>query len=188
MLHGAREWSQDMWDALMLRLHPLLATVRRETFSDLPSRAGQSTKDESQTASPLFDTQTVSINLTYNLSEPLYFEVESFLGRLYETADQYGLQLSKFMLSHIGEVAKANDMTVDGSGRELFDVMIEAFEKVEWGFDDEGNHQMTFVVGPELNRKLSNLQLTDEQERQIADLIERKRDIWNASRSRRPLP
>lgn len=189
VLHGAREWSHDMLNALVPRIHPLLANVRRETFSDLPAPKEEGPTDgETIPAPSLFKTQTVSIEVAFSLSEPLHFEVDSFLARLYEMADQYGAQLSASMLDHIGEIAEANDMTVDGKGRDVFDVMMEALEKVEWGFDDEGKHQMRFVVGSDLYNQISELELTEQQERQIEELTERKRDAWNAARRRRTLP
>ena len=55
-------------------------------------------------------------------------------------------------------------------------------------FDEEGNHNLTVVVHPDLAAKLRDRELTPEQEARMSAVLERRREEWRAARRRPDLP
>jgi len=92
------------------------------------------------------------------------------------------------MLAHISEVCDASGQTIDAEGRDFVDVMIETLETIDISFDENGEHNLTIVMHPDTLAKLQDKQPTPEQEARIQQILERRREEWNASRSRHDLP
>lgn len=69
-----------------------------------------------------------------------------------------------------------------------FALWLEMLEKVEIDFDEQGNPDLpTLVVGPDLAKQIKASPPSEEQRRALADLIERKRNEYNARRRNRKL-
>ncbi|GAG55340.1 unnamed protein product, partial [marine sediment metagenome] len=76
--------------------------------------------------------------------------------------------------------AKGQPLTVD--------LILDIMEKVEFGFDDEGNPQYpTLVLPPAAIERLKELKFTPEQEQRRKQIIEEERARFNASKRTRRL-
>jgi len=92
----------------------------------------------------------VQVPLTLDLDEVLTFDVPATLARLFEMADEWGGQLVRGMLGHISDVSDEHGQTVDASGRDFGDVLIESMERLEITFDESDNPVMpTLVMHPD---------------------------------------
>lgn len=66
--------------------------------------------------------------------------------------------------------------------------MIETLETIDISFDENGEHNLMVVMHPDTAEKLRDKQPTPEQEGRIQQVLERRREEWNASRHRHDLP
>ena len=184
---GASRWVSRTVDGLSRLLHPILAEIRREQVADLP-RADEPIADDANLASPLFRAMKIEHQWTAAMDDALAFDVDAFLSQIYETADDFGGQLVSGMFEHISELCDQSGQTVNASGRDIFDAMIEVLEKLDVEFDEEGNHNLTLVLHPNTAKQLVGKKPTPEQEEKLKMLMERKREEDRASRRRRELP
>jgi hypothetical protein len=184
---AASAWMSTTVDTLSRELHPLLASVRRERVADLP-RPEEHAPETSDLASPLFRGIEASHVLTADVEDSLRGDVDSFLTMAFDLADAFGSQLMKGMLAHISEVCDATGQTINAEGRDFVDVMIETLETIDISFDENGEHNLTMVMHPDTAAKLQDKQPTLEQEARMQQVLERRREEWNASRSRHDLP
>lgn len=174
-------------DILSRELHPLLASVRRERVADLP-RPEEHAPETSELSSPLFRGIEASHVLAVDVQDTLDGDVDSFLTMAFDLADSFGSQLMMGMLAHVSEVCDESGQTIDAEGRDFFDVMIETLHTIDISFDENGEHNLTMVMHPDTAEKLRDKQPTPEQEARIHQVLERKREEWNASRRRHQLP
>jgi hypothetical protein len=126
--------------------------------------------------------------VTANVQDAANGAVDPFLAMVFELADAFGSQLTQGMLAHISDVCDASGQTIDAGGRDFIDVMIETLETVEMSFNEDGNPNLTMVVHPDTAKKLRDKTPTPEQEERIQQILERRREEWNASRRRHDLP
>jgi hypothetical protein len=87
-------------------------------------------------------------------------------------------------------ITDAAGTAADAGGRPFsFELYLEALERMEIQFDREGNPILpTLVMHPVMAEQLRSLPpMTQEQQRAMDDLIERKRTEFNASRRHRKL-
>lgn len=184
---AASAWMSNTVDVLSRELHPRLASVRRERVADLP-RPEEHAPETSDLASPLFRGIEASHELAIDVQDTLDGDVDSFLTIAFDLADAFGSQLMKGMLAHISEVCDESGQTIDAEGRDFFDVMIQTLETIDISFDENGEHNLTMVMHPDTAEKLRDKQPTPEQEARIHQVLERRREEWNASRRRHQLP
>lgn len=184
---AASAWMSNTVDIWSRELHPLLASVRREPVADLP-RPEEHAPETSDLASPLFRGIEASHVVTADVQDALHGDVDSFLTLVFDLADAFGAQLMKGMLAHISDVCDASGQTIDAGGRDFVDVMIEALETIDMSFDENGGHNLTMVVHPDTAEKLRGKEPTPEQEARMEQVLERRREEWNASRRRHDLP
>jgi len=184
---GGKKWLHRAVDSLARELHPLLAMVKRNTVADLP-RPEFPDSPRPDLASPLFRSIEVHHEWTAQLDEVLAFEVDALLTQVFALADEFGGQLTRGMLEHIGQICDDSGNTVSAEGRDLFDVMIETLAGMDIEFDEDGNHNLSLVMRPDTVKKFEGKQATPEQEEALRAVMERKREEWSASRRRRKLP
>jgi len=185
---GAARWVGRVLKKWSVELHPLLGEIGHEKASDLPSQADLAGTDAGLSTS-LYRTIHVQVPATLDLEEVLTFDVPATLARLFEMADEWGGQLMRGMLGHISDVSDEHGQTVDASGRDFGDVLIESMERLEITFDESDNPVMpTLVMHPDTLAKLQGKSLTPEQEHRMAAVIERKREEHRASQRRPDLP
>lgn len=185
---GAARWVSRVLKDWSVELHPLLGEIGHEKASDLPSRADLAGAD-ARLSTSLFRPIEVEVPATLDLEEVLEFDVPATLARLFEMADEWGGQLLRGVIGHISDVSDEHGQTMDASGRDFGDVLIEAMERLELAFDESDNPVMpTLVMHPDTAAKLQGKSLTPEQEHRMAAVIERKREEHRASQRRPDLP
>jgi hypothetical protein len=177
----------DTVDVLSRELHPLLASIRRERVADLP-RPEEHAPETTELASPLFRGIEASHVVTADVQDTLTGNVDSFLTMVFDLANAFGSQMVQGILAHISEVCDASGHTIDARGRDIFDVMIETLETLDMSFDENGEPNLTLVAAPDVVEKLRGKQPTPEQEARVQEVLERRREEWDASRRRHDLP
>ena len=183
---AASAWMSDTVDGLSRELHPLLASVRREQVADLP-RPEEHAPETADLASPLFRGIEASHVLTADVQDTLTGDVDPFLTMVFDLADAFGSQLTQGMLAHISEICDASGQTIDAEGRDLIEVMIETLETIDMSFNENGEPNLRMVVHPDTAANFRD-QPTPEQEARIREILDRRREEWDASRRRLDLP
>lgn len=176
-------------DELVKAHEPILGEVTRQPMAELPALSdappsGTNTGAKAQ----LFKPMKISHEWIAQTDTALSFDLDGFLTDLDSLAKSFADQLAKGMFEHIAEVTEAYGQVTDGTDRDLWETMLEAMEKVEFSFDENGNHDMTFVMSPELYGKVQDNPPTAEQQQRAAGIVKRKREAWDASRRLEDLP
>lgn len=135
--------------------------------------------------SPLYRSIVLQHEWTTNVDEVLSFDTDSLLTNIAAAADEMGGQLVSAAAKHIGEICEQTGSVIDATGRDFYDVIIEAAEQMELAFDDDGALKNSILMHPD---DAPHTPPTPEQEAKFATIISRKRDEWNAARRRRELP
>ena len=97
--------------------------------------------------------------------------------------------LAKQFFKSLSEITDATGRTVNAKGQPLTaDMILDLMEKVEFGFDDDGNPQYpTLFLPPTAIERLKALKPTPEQDQRWKQIIEEKRAKFNASKRTRRL-
>jgi hypothetical protein len=117
--------------------------------------------------------------------------IEPLLGAFDEAAESFLDSLMPQVFEALARVSEATGNVVDAKDRPIFDAFYEMFEKVELRFSEEGQIDgSALVVNPEDWKKIEADQAnwSPEQHRKLQELIERKRETFNAERRHRRLP
>jgi len=115
-------------------------------------------------------------------------KIDDYASFLFGISESQRKSLAKQFFKSIFEITDATDRTINAKGQPLTaDLILDLMEKVEFGFDDDGNPQYpTLFLPPAAIEKLKGLKPTPEQEQRWKRIIEEKRARFNASkRSRR---
>jgi hypothetical protein len=135
--------------------------------------------------SPLYRGFVLQHEWTTSVDEVLSFDTDSLLTNIATAADEMGGQLVSAAAKHIGEICEQTGNVIDATGRDFYDVLIEAAEQMQLAFDDDGVLQHSILSHPDDAPKTPP---TAEQEERLAAIVDRKREEWNAARGRRELP
>ncbi|NIL91595.1 hypothetical protein RhoFasSB10_03942 [Rhodococcus fascians] len=184
---SATAWIDGATQALSRELHPLLASIPNESMGELPAEDENRVGDD-ELASPLFRVVGVKHELSIHAADVVRGDVDTFLTLIFEMADSLGTQLTEGMIAHLDEVCEMTGQSIDATGRDIFEVLLEAAEITEFGFDEAGNHNLALVLHPDTAERLRDKKPTREQEERLQSVIARKREVWNASRRRQELP
>jgi len=116
-------------------------------------------------------------------------KIEEYTRFLVDISESQRKSLARHLFRRISEITDITGRTIDAKGQLLTaDFILDLLEKVEIGFDDEGNPQYpTLVVPPQLIKRLQELKITPEQEQRHKQIIEEKRARFNASKRTRRL-
>jgi hypothetical protein len=185
---GAVRWFSAAARELSRALHPLLAQIPRVELAEGPAAPPADHAPLPSEASPLYRPMVISHEWTVSIEDVVGFKVEQFLADLDAMADDTGGQMVRGFLELVSDVSDQYGNTIDGEGRDFFDVYADALETIDMTFDDEGRHNLTLVMHPDQVNKLRDKQPTPEQEARINAVLERRREEWRASRRRRELP
>ena len=106
-------------------------------------------------------------------------------GKLDEMAEGYVASLMPQVFEAIGAATEAAGTNVNAGGKPFSaDLFIELLEKMEVDFDDSGQIQLQIVIGPDTKIPTPS----EEDQRRIDEVIERKRQEFLAKRRSRQLP
>lgn len=183
---GAMAWFSRASLSLGRASHPFLASIQHQTMEELPDASVTRRALGAEPDVPLYQGMHFKTEWIVSLDESLDFDLDEFITRLYTVSEEHASQSTRSILAHISAVSEAHGQVVEVKGRPIFDVICESLEKLEFAFDEDGNHNMTLVLHPD-NVKLME-SLTPEQKSVMDQIIQRKREEWNAKRRRRKLP
>jgi hypothetical protein len=180
-----RFFSQTM--RVLAQAHsPLLAQMR---FDEMPGTVGSRVRDR-QGMDIVLDPGKTSTAVTSDLRAVRDADYEQLYQAMFERADAMAEQLVGYFVESIGKVTEGTGNVVDAGGRPFgFEVLYETLEKLELSVDEKGELVMpSLVINPADAEKLRDLPpLTDEQQRMLDELKERKREEALARRRRRRL-
>jgi hypothetical protein len=120
---------------------------------------------------------------TFNL------DTDAWLVASYEAASRSHDQLMPQLFAGLDRILeRAGRMSSKHGRRFSWDDMIDDLETMELNFDANGKpSELTIVAGPELAETMRVTQMTPEQQRRWDEVIEQKREEFNARRRRRIL-
>jgi hypothetical protein len=173
----------------LIRQEPLLSQIRQVRMFEGNKL---STRDETGEIdkSPF---QDFSAELQIDRKDIIAKGILAYLEKLTNVAEQIQKQQAKMVFENIEKVTKRIGNVVDGRGRPFdFEMFYEGIEKVQIEFDDTGKpHLPTFFVDPKLGAKIKEMmpqwQQNKDYERQMTDLLNRKKVEWNDRESNRKL-
>jgi hypothetical protein len=180
-----RFFSQTM-RVLAQAYSPLLAEMR---FIEMPGTVGSRVRDR-QGMDVVLDPGNISTEVTSDLKAVRAGDYERLYEAMYESADSMAEQLVGYFVEGMGKVTEGTGNVTDADGRPFgFDVLYETLEKLEFSVDENDELVMpSLVMHPTQAEKLRDLApLTDEQQRKLDELKERKREEALARRRRRRL-
>jgi len=116
-------------------------------------------------------------------------KIDEYTHFLVDMSESQRKSLARHFFKNISEITDATGRTVNAKGQPLtVDLILDLLEKVEFGFDDDGNPQYpTLVLPPGAIERLKKFQFTPEQEKRRKQIIEEKRARFNASKRTRRL-
>jgi hypothetical protein len=93
------------------------------------------------------------------------------------------------LYKYMGRVCDAEGNSIDAKGQPLsYELMLQMAEKVDMTFDENGNPQHRFVAHPSMVEQFKSLPpQTEEQRRAWDEMVERKRQEFNARKRHRKL-
>jgi len=180
-----RFFSQTM-RVLAQAYSPLLAEMR---FIEMPGTVGSRVRDR-QGMDVVLDPGNIPTEVTSDLKAVRAGDYERLYEAMYESADSMAEQLVGYFVEGMGKVTEGTGNVTDADGRPFgFDVLYETLEKLEFSVDENDELVMpSLVMHPTQAEKLRDLApLTDEQQRKLDELKERKREEALARRRRRRL-
>lgn len=116
-------------------------------------------------------------------------KIDDYTHFLVDISESQRKSLARHFFKNISEITDATGRTVNAKGQPLtVDLILDLLEKVEFGFDDDGNPQYpTLVLPPAAIERLKKIKFTPEQEQRRTQIIEEKRARFNASKRTRRL-
>ena len=116
-------------------------------------------------------------------------KIDEYTKFLFDISESQRKSLARHFFKNISEITDATGRSINAKGQPLtVDLILDLLEKVEFGFDDDGNPQYpTLVLPPAAIERLKTLKFTPEQEQRRTQIIEEKRARFNASKRTRRL-
>jgi hypothetical protein len=123
------------------------------------------------------------------LDSVLNGKIEDYTNFLVNISESQRKSLARNFFANMAEITEVTGQTVNAKGQPFsIDLFLDLIEKVEFGFDQEGNPQYpTVIMPPEALEKLKTLKFTPEQEKRRTRIIEEQRARFNANKRTRRL-
>jgi hypothetical protein len=116
-------------------------------------------------------------------------DVDAFIMAICGVAEQYAAAMGATLLRTAEDITDATGNTIDAGGRPLsWDLILDAYEGTEIAFDDDGQPTTQLVMNPKTAMLLQAMEKTPEQERRYQEIMQRKKDAWDAQQRPRRLP
>ena len=134
------------------------------------------------------DLQTAEAKILLPQDEILQYQIEAISTRIYDFCEEMISQAKTGFFSQISEIIDFAGNTFDGGGKKPdIDTLIGVFERMPMEFDDAGEPKLpTLVVPPKDVEYVKSLQPSPEQSSRLAEIIDKKREEYFATkRSRR---
>ena len=179
------DFFREAADAVARALDPLLSQIRVQEVEHVGT--SRVSGEERTVELPPVEAK---LELSFEAEDLIEGRVSGILAVIHDAADQHVRQVMPHIFESIGRITDATGNKIDAGGRPFSpELLLEALEKIEWSFDEDGEPIMpTLVMSPDMAEKVSQLPpLTPEQEQAFADLKERKRAEYRARRRHRKL-
>jgi hypothetical protein len=163
------------------------ADISMESVEELPGELVQPTGEEDpMVVKPL----KVEASGTVTVPGIVEGDLDDLHAMVATTAEQMLAQTMAAMFAQIGEVSDRVGNTVEARNGDLIEAYIEAIEKTDIRFDDQGRPQFQVAAGPEMAERFRQqfAAMTPEQARRVDAALTKKREVFNAARRRRRLP
>lgn len=132
----------------------------------------------------------ISAAFEFRLRDYRSCNIEELMVQIDGLADQHLSAVMPQLFNLIARTCDAAGTTVNAGGRPInFELFYEGLQKIHIAFDREGKPELpVLVVNPEMAQIIRALPaLTPEQQKLVDDLIERKRNEYNARKRHRKL-
>lgn len=114
-------------------------------------------------------------------------DVESFRDFLWTLCDSLMVEMKKGLFEVVSKVTEATGNVYDSAGRDFWDSYIEMIKGIHMIFDENGNHNYNLYLHPDTAKRLQETPPTPEQVQTIQDVINQKREEYNAQKRTRRL-
>ncbi len=114
--------------------------------------------------------------------------IEDYIVFLFRLSETQRDGLKKMFFHNMAEITSATGNVVHANGKPLsYDLILDLIEKVEFGFDDDGNPQYpSLVLPPKAIEELKKIKPTAAQEKRLQRIIKNKRaEFYAKKRTRR---
>lgn len=132
----------------------------------------------------------LSVGLTVTIEDVVNFNLEKTCMDIYEFGDSFRKDIAKTLFSTLEQVTDFTGNVVDGKGKGIsHELIIEMLEKIDIGFDQDGNPYLpTFVIHPDMAKSLESLKADEiKYKARIEEIIEKKRKDYFAKKGYRGL-
>ena len=187
---AGNRWVSDKARALMEELHPLLGSVPRQAVGEMPDFIEESPNDgggEGDEASIDYRQFAHGHETTISVDTALDFDIDQVLVLIYQLADSLGGQMTSDMIRMMSDAAEASGNVVRMGDSGFWESFITSLEAMEVDFDEQGEHNLSFVTSPNFAEHLRENPPTAEQTERMDALMKAKREESRASRGRRRL-
>ncbi|MBD8205187.1 hypothetical protein IFU08_09275 [Microbacterium sp. CFBP 8790] len=185
-------WVSATTRVLVGELHPFLKAIPHETVNELPDLTEEDNLDDAAEgkAAPIstdYRQFAHGHETVISLDTALEFDVDAVLVLVYELADSLGRQQEAAIIRLMSDAADASGNVIRLGNADFWDQFISSLEGMKVDFDDQGEHNLSFVVSPEFNAQLQATPPTAKQTAKMDALMQAKREESRASRGRRRL-
>jgi hypothetical protein len=116
-------------------------------------------------------------------------DVEAFIAAICGVAEQYAAAMGATLLRTAEDITDATGNAIDAGGRPLsWDLILDGLEMTEVAFDDDGQPTTQIAASPKTVALMQAIEKTPEQERRYQEIMQRKKDAWDAQQRPRRLP
>ena len=116
-------------------------------------------------------------------------DIEAFVIVLMELATKYEEAMGRTLVRTVSDVTVAVGNVVDAEEQPFsWDHFLDALEKIEISFDEDGRHHVDIGINPETYKLLQRIKITPAQQQRYDGIITRKKEQWDAQKRARRLP
>jgi hypothetical protein len=117
-------------------------------------------------------------------------EVEQFVSIIVDVVEKYLEAMSRTFVETAQDVTEAVGNVIDAGGKPLsWDLILDGLEMREIAFDKDGRVSgLQLMMNPRTAEMLTSIEMTEEQERRLNDILQRKKEAWDAQQRTRRLP
>lgn len=116
-------------------------------------------------------------------------DVEAFIMAIYGVAEQYAEAMGATFFRTASDITEETGNLTDAEGRLLsWDLVLDELEGAEVAFDDDDQPTTQMVMSQNDSMMLHAIEKTTEQERRYQEIMQRKKDTWDAQQRPRRLP
>ncbi|MCW9708048.1 hypothetical protein [Fodinibius salsisoli] len=133
--------------------------------------------------------EKIGNTLEIKFSEIEDYDLEKLAIQLFESGQNHIQQVHEMMIKDLQKVTDLTGNVTSLEGKEITaDHVIDTIEQIKIAFDEKGNPQYPQIIaGSELADKLSKLEVSEEQEKRLENIINKKRQKYFAEKRNRRL-